>query len=786
MEKMPKTTLSLMVAAIFFMLSYVGTNLEVSGALQTQISISPSSQIVSTDEIFTVNITIDPAEPIVGAQCSILFDPSLLEVIDVEEGDLFDGFTRFFIKGETDNLNGTVEAVANIILGSGSVSDPGTFAIITFKAKSTAGTSPINFIMTHDGSPSTLIVGAEYQTIIPSPNNGSVTITGGAILSYSPSSHNFGDMLEGQTDSTTFEIWNSGAGTLSYSLSEACSWVSVTPTSGSSTGEHDTITVNIDTTGLSLGSHTCDISITSNGGSGTFSIEVNVVEEQPILSYSPSSHNFGDMLEGQTDSTTFEIWNSGAGTLSYSLSEACSWVSVTPTSGSSTGEHDTITVNIDTTGLSLGSHTCDISITSNGGSGTFSIEVNVISIDTVLPEITDMHAFPFHQEAGKNVTIYATVTDNVGVANVFLSITYPDSSTKNFSIFQNKTGDIYYCERPYNQLGTYTFTIFAIDTSGNGNTSLPDTFEIGDTTPPSIFNVGTSPIVKGIGDKVNISVTVTDNVGVANVFLSITYPDSSTKNFSIFQNKTGNTYYCEKTYNQLGTYTFTIFAIDTSGNGNTSIIYSFQISDVTPPTVTISYPSGGENVSGIVTIRWNATDNYYSKGNLKITLKYSDDGGNLWHLIAKNQENDGEYKWDTSDLEDGKNYRIMVKANDSKNEGSSISDVFTVDNTDPSLTLKKPSTNYLYLFDREIMPLLRRKAVIIGKITITANATDSLSGVDKVEFFVDNVSKYIDTKEPYEWEWDETIFFNHILKVVATDKAGNTAIKEINISIYNI
>ena len=422
--------------------------------------------------------------------------------------------------------------------------------------------------------------------------------------------------------------------------------------------------------------------------------------------------------------------------------------------------------------------------TSDNGnkSDTYSFEIQ----DTTPPDISSIQAFPSHQEAGGKVKVLAMVTDNVAVANVFLNITYPDSSTENFSIFQNKTGNTYYSERTYDQLGTYTFFIFAIDSSNNKRTSSSYTFEIEDNTPPSISSIETSPIAKGIGEKVNISAMVTDNVAVANVFLNITYPDSSTENFSIFQNKTGNTYYSERTYDQLGTYTFFIFAIDSSGNKNASGTQSFVISDITPPTVKLIYPLGGENISGTVKIKWNATDNYKSKNSLKVTLKYSSDGGNLWHLIAKNQENDGEYKWNTTDLEDGSNYRIMVKVNDSKNEGSNISGIFTIDNTPPSVSLQKPKTNYLYLFNREIMPILRHKAVIIGKITITANANDTLSGIDKVEFFVDNVSKHIDTKKPYEWEWDETIFFCHTLKVVATDKAGNTAKDEIDISIYNI
>ena len=66
----------------------------------------------------------------------------------------------------------------------------------------------------------------------------------------------------------------------------------------------------------------------------------------------------------------------------YSLSESCSWVDVHPTSDSSTGEHDTITVDIDTANLSEGSHICDISISSEGGSETFTVMVNVVPCQT--------------------------------------------------------------------------------------------------------------------------------------------------------------------------------------------------------------------------------------------------------------------------------------------------------------------------------------------------------------------------------------------------------------------
>ena len=204
------------------------------------------------------------------------------------------------------------------------------------------------------------------------------TVVEGATLSYDPHSHNFGDMEEGQTDSITFEIWNSGTGTLTYSLSESCGWVDVYPTSGDSTDEDDTITVSINTTGLSVGSHNCDISITSNGGNGIFPVAVNIVEE-PVLAYNPTSHDFENMREGQIDNTTFEIWNLGTGTLTYTLSETCNWINISQTSGDSTGEHDTITVNIGTAGLSSGNHTYNLGIGSNGGSETFTVTVTIVN-----------------------------------------------------------------------------------------------------------------------------------------------------------------------------------------------------------------------------------------------------------------------------------------------------------------------------------------------------------------------------------------------------------------------
>jgi len=100
-------------------------------------------------------------------------------------------------------------------------------------------------------------------------------------------------------------------------------------------------------------------------------------EPQPLLSFNPSSLDFGTLGQDQTSNMTLGVWNSGGGTLNYSLSENVSWItSVNPLNGSSTGELDQVNVSINTTGLAPGFHAGLLAITSNGGNGTVVVSVN--------------------------------------------------------------------------------------------------------------------------------------------------------------------------------------------------------------------------------------------------------------------------------------------------------------------------------------------------------------------------------------------------------------------------
>jgi hypothetical protein len=100
-------------------------------------------------------------------------------------------------------------------------------------------------------------------------------------LSYTPKNIDFSEREPGWTGSDTFEIWNSGEQTLTYTISENLDWIEVFPISGSSDGEHDSITVSVvDTINMS-GFYGGNIDISSNGGSGSIFISIFINEEEP-------------------------------------------------------------------------------------------------------------------------------------------------------------------------------------------------------------------------------------------------------------------------------------------------------------------------------------------------------------------------------------------------------------------------------------------------------------------------------------------------------------------------
>ena len=102
-------------------------------------------------------------------------------------------------------------------------------------------------------------------------------------------------------------------------------------------------------------------------------------------------HNFGTVQEGQTRTWQFYVTKCGcAGTLTWTVRDDHSWITVSPTGGTGTG---TVTVRINTAGLSPGTHTGTVTVDSNGGTKTGTIIVNVQTSSPSPPPPADVPTF---------------------------------------------------------------------------------------------------------------------------------------------------------------------------------------------------------------------------------------------------------------------------------------------------------------------------------------------------------------------------------------------------------
>ena len=188
-------------------------------------------------------------------------------------------------------------------------------------------------------------------------------------IAFSPSSFNFSATEGGANPADkTLEIWNSGIGTLNWTVSDNAGWLSLSPTGGSSTGEKDEVTVSVDTSSVDAGDYDAIITIGALGATNSpqtvsVSLHIGTPSVEPSIDFRPSSFSFSAAEGGENPaSKTLKIWNSGTGMLEWHVSDNANWLSLSPTSGSSTGEKDEITVSVDTSSMDAGDYDATITI----------------------------------------------------------------------------------------------------------------------------------------------------------------------------------------------------------------------------------------------------------------------------------------------------------------------------------------------------------------------------------------------------------------------------------------
>lgn len=201
-------------------------------------------------------------------------------------------------------------------------------------------------------------------------------------LVVAPEILNFGS----NTNNKLITVTNPGMQPVNWSVDTAAfpAWLSLSPTSGSvvNSTQGVLVTVNRAPGGarLSPGSYSHELEVTSNAGTDRVTVNMTVADVPVLIVDTGNPENSHLLAIGEVAITgPFTISNGGTGSLNWSIDPTAlpSWLLVSPVAGAVTVGLNTVTVTVNRRGLQPGGYIHDLRVTSNGGSATVTITMQV-------------------------------------------------------------------------------------------------------------------------------------------------------------------------------------------------------------------------------------------------------------------------------------------------------------------------------------------------------------------------------------------------------------------------
>lgn len=293
--------------------------------------------------------------------------------------------------------------------------------------------------------------------------------------------------------------------------------------------------------------------------------------------------------------------------------------------------------------------------------------------------------------------------------------------------------------------GIYTIKLLAFDLAGNdAETSITI---IIDNMPPTaaIVSPEENSFVSG-------TVNVTFNFSDDNLERATLLLDGK-----ILSDVTDKTFHLWSTTQAAdGDHILTLIVMDKAGNSET--IERTVTVDNTSPTAEIREPTENaylRDSHGVVIYGYDA--------NLDVIELYVD--GNLvtsWDVSGTHA-----YTWDTTALtDDAYTIRLLVKDKAGNNVETVI--MVTVDNTEPTVNITSPAEG----------------AELNGTVTIEYTVSDD--HLAEVLLYIDHAVFDVIGQTSRDWNTTEIGDGIHTIKIVASDKAGNTATDKITVTTTNV
>jgi PKD repeat protein len=141
-KRVPIFSRNTSLTSIIVLLVLCTSTISISAASDSAIiNITPLNQTLYPGDTINISINCTSLQPIKAYQFDLSFNPRILQITSVSEGNFFEGNLTFFNPGNINNDTGTITNIYCLILGPGNVTNNGTFVSVNFTAKSTSGTT---------------------------------------------------------------------------------------------------------------------------------------------------------------------------------------------------------------------------------------------------------------------------------------------------------------------------------------------------------------------------------------------------------------------------------------------------------------------------------------------------------------------------------------------------------------------------------------------------------------------------------------------------------------------